>query len=859
MANDNKDWFYESEEFQNYFKGGSRSLLLRANLPHFTILAVSDAYLALVQKERDEVLGKDLFDVFPGSSSNPSERNSVFSSFQRAIENKKTDVLPVFPYEIYKKDSGKWETEYWTNSNEPIFGDGGEVAYLINTTTNITQKLHVNPALQNTGKLQVSLEREQELNEELASTVEELRAVNEELHDSQGRMFVLNNELEARVESRTREIKNSENRFRSLIEQIPAAINLFLTTDLVIDLPNDKMLELWGRTLGEVAGKPLAVAMPELEGQPFMQKLRDVISTGIAYSSTEEKAFIQRNSMLEECYFDIIYQPIVNEDGSITSCLQIAHEVTEEVVSRRKIQALNEELAAANEELAAINEELAAASEEQIETNKQLAEAIQQSEIQRERLNNFFMQVPAGICVLSGPELVYDLVNPGYQKLLPGRNLLGRPIFEALPELAGTSLQDVLLSVYRTGEPVTFRELLVPLSKYENEPLQDHYFAFTYAPRRDEKGETDGILVFCYEVTEQVNARKKVEQAEESLRIALISAGMGTWSVDLTNDLLTLSDRAKEIHGLEMQQSITLQESFEMIQPEFREVIKSAVTGAKEKNKSFSEEYLINPKNGSPEKWLRSTGVANYNADGKLTAVSGSILDITEQKEDEQRKNDFIGMVSHELKTPLTSLSGYLQMLRVKTGNDDAFTNNMLGKANKQIGKMTTMINGFLNVSRLESGKLQINKQRFDMAVLVKEMEEETFSLYNSHNIIFRPVEETYVDADRDKIGQVISNLISNAVKYSLPHTEINVACVAMNGMALVSIKDEGIGIKDEDKARLFDRYYRVNNGNPTSVSGFGIGLYLCAEIIQRHDGTIWVDSEVGKGSVFSFTLPVEK
>jgi len=167
------------------------------------------------------------------------------------------------------------------------------------------------------------------------------------------------------------------------------------------------------------------------------------------------------------------------------------------------------------------------------------------------------------------------------------------------------------------------------------------------------------------------------------------------------------------------------------------------------------------------------------------------------------------------------------------------------------------MINGFLNVSRLESGKLSINKQRFDMAELVKESEAEALPLYASHHVVFAPVEETFVEADRDKIGQVVNNLISNAVKYSKAGSTVNVACVTTNGRAVVSVKDEGFGIKKEEINRLFERYYRVENTNNSNIAGFGIGLYLSAEIIERHQGKIWAESELGKGSTFYFSLPI--
>jgi len=146
------------------------------------------------------------------------------------------------------------------------------------------------------------------------------------------------------------------------------------------------------------------------------------------------------------------------------------------------------------------------------------------------------------------------------------------------------------------------------------------------------------------------------------------------------------------------------------------------------------------------------------------------MADITEQKADDTRKNDFIGMVSHELKTPLTSLNAYLQLLQEKAvRSDEEFTNSALDRSVKQVRKMTTMINGFLNVSRLESGKIHIDRQHFDIAELAKEIMAETQAMITTHQFDVKPIAPAFVNADRDKIGQVISNLVSNAVKYSKP------------------------------------------------------------------------------------------
>ena len=243
---------------------------------------------------------------------------------------------------------------------------------------------------------------------------------------------------------------------------------------------------------------------------------------------------------------------------------------------------------------------------------------------------------------------------------------------------------------------------------------------------------------------------------------------------------------------------------------------------------------------------------------GRIIGLSKIARDITEQKQNELRKNDFIGMVSHELKTPLTSLNAIIQVLNSKfKHSSDNFISTALDKANSQVKKMTTMINGFLNVSRLESGKIQIDKQEFDIGDLITEAIEEARITISSHVINFPTCDAVFINADREKIGSVISNLLSNAVKYSPKGKLIEVQCHVNDIEVRVSVKDKGMGIKAEDIDKLFDRYYRVETSHTQHISGFGIGLYLSAEIVNRHNGKIWAESESGVGSTFYFSLPV--
>ncbi|MDB5061019.1 MAG: yycG 1, partial [Mucilaginibacter sp.] len=187
----------------------------------------------------------------------------------------------------------------------------------------------------------------------------------------------------------------------------------------------------------------------------------------------------------------------------------------------------------------------------------------------------------------------------------------------------------------------------------------------------------------------------------------------------------------------------------------------------------------------------------------------------------------------------------------------DTFALGALDKATIQVKKMGALINGFLNASSFEAGKNYLNKQSFETRPLMTEILGDLMLTTKSHNFILASGPPIVVNADRDKIGQVINNFLSNAVKYSPKGTNIEVSCNKIKGMLEVGIRDEGQGISVPDQEKLFNRYYRVQNVETQHISGFGLGLYLSAEIIHQHNGKVWVESEIGKGSTFYFSLPI--
>lgn len=470
------------------------------------------------------------------------------------------------------------------------------------------------------------------------------------------------------------------------------------------------------------------------------------------------------------------------------------------------------------------------------------------------RFRGFFEQAPLGMCVLKGPELITEYANDNILRIW-GKNrkeVIGIPLQKARPEFDTQQAHITRVKdIFKNKQPLTINELKL------SSPVSDGYFIALYEPLKNDKNEVTRILVIIKDITEQVNFKKELLKAKDILKIAMDASEMGSWNIDLAHKQVLLSERAQQIYELEHNR-LNIEEAKSMISPEDMEHLTRSIIRALHNRDAFNVEYqIILNGSGAKRKWIRTAGKAYYNEYGKAIYIAGAVLDITEHKQDEIRKNDFIGMVSHELKTPLTSLSAYVQLLKHKLKEtDDSLHHQILDKINVQLKKMSLMIDGFLNVSLLESGKILLNKTNFDLIELIKTITEETRMVSPSHFIQVIGSGELFVHADMEKIGNVVNNLIGNAAKYSKKESLIAINCEVKQDYVVVSVEDEGIGIRENDIPRLFDRFYRVESHDTKTIAGFGVGLYICAEIIARHDGEIWVESNLGKGSVFYFSLP---
>jgi signal transduction histidine kinase len=233
------------------------------------------------------------------------------------------------------------------------------------------------------------------------------------------------------------------------------------------------------------------------------------------------------------------------------------------------------------------------------------------------------------------------------------------------------------------------------------------------------------------------------------------------------------------------------------------------------------------------------------------------MYDITHQKNLEQQKEEFISIASHELKTPVTSIKTYVEIMHQQfLQQKDERSAALIQKLDAQVDRLTDLIKDLLDTSKISEGQLPLHLEEFDLNGLISERVEELQRLTQKHTIRFSTGTVLPVTADRERLGQVLTNLVSNAIKYSPEGGEIVITSEGIKNGVKVSVKDHGIGIPQDMLRKVFDRFFRIGNPQIFTYPGMGLGLYITAGIIQRHGGTIFADSTPGEGSLFTFTLP---
>ncbi len=529
-----------------------------------------------------------------------------------------------------------------------------------------------------------------------------------------------------------------------------------------------------------------------------------------------------------------------------------------------KLQSLYNELENSREELQSTHEEILA-------VNKQLFE-------RNEQLNNTRLYADGIINTIRDPLIILDqhlrvkrATSGFYQKFkLTEEEAEGNYIYEIknsqwdIPELRKL-LEDVLpakkaladIEIIQIFSGIGKRIMCVNAREIDNihgEKLILLALEDITDKRKVEEGLTE---------VERLLAENK-----ERLKFAVDSAGLGTWDYEPQIKQVVWDKRCREIFGLTGSDVFDMETFLQTINEDDRVRVKSSIRETLNDKDSgeFDLEFRTAPVN-SKIKWLKAKGRAYFNESGVAVRFIGTLLDITVQRLLDEatrdllnKKDEFVSIASHELKTPITSLKAVLQMIeKMVAGKDEMKKLHLfVQKGIKQVDKLTDLIKDLLEVTKIQAGKLELKKTHFKLDELLKDCCEDSQILSEKHHITTEGDKGVTVYADRNRLEQVIINLISNAIKYSPDADKVVINVAKTSDDIKVAVTDFGIGIPKETLPFLFDRFYRVDEVSQR-YSGLGLGLYISAEIVKRHHGEVGIASTAGKGSTFWFTIPAGK
>ncbi len=662
-----------------------------------------------------------------------------------------------------------------------------------------------------------------------------------------------------------REWKTSESSFRTLVEQAPVATCLFVGPELRIDIANESMIAMWGKT-AEVIGLPLHVAVPELRGQPFLDLLKNVYETGKAHSARGEMAMIRVGDVLQEFYFDYTYKPIYDTDWDIYGIMDMAVDVTE-----------------------------------QVRTTRQLRES-------EARFRSLILEAPFPTSVYRGRELIIEMANPEMITVWgKGNDVIGMPLHLALPELKTQPFLQILDDVYTSGKTYNTQESKVDLVM--GGTLQTFYFNFTYKPLFDSTGNVYAIFNMAVDVTSQVIARHKLQFAEYNLRLAIELAELGTWDLDLLTGEMILSPRLSEWLGISPGSRCTVENilstAIETERPNLR-LFFTRLTDAPQKGIS---EIIFTVASGNQDagRIIHSQARCLFNDDGKAYKVSGTSRDITTQKrtqhaleqqvqqrtEELQNVNEeltvtneelyeinqrltysneelaqYAYVASHDLQEPLRKIRMFSDILSKKQNLADD-NQELVIKINKSAQRMSLLIENLLEFSRLlKSEKLFMP---VDLNIVAAEVKSDFELMIVEKGAVITIGELPIVQGIGLQMNQLFYNLISNALKFSKPESTpvisitgqylTNAAArnyisvpVQTSGYHHIKITDNGIGIDSQYSDQIFEVFKRLHRKE--IYPGSGIGLALCRRIVTNHNGYIYLESVTGAGTVFHILLP---
>jgi signal transduction histidine kinase/CheY-like chemotaxis protein len=485
---------------------------------------------------------------------------------------------------------------------------------------------------------------------------------------------------------------------------------------------------------------------------------------------------------------------------------------------------------------------------------------------------------PAGICVFRGPDLRVELVNESYRRLVPhwGGDLQGKRLADLNPLPEHAPMPEVVRRVYDTGESLQVRDL-----KTEHAGQASYFDVHMMQLNGDAAGEDRGVLVVAWDTTSEVVARERAEEvarqseAERAwLQKVIDYMPEGVVIAGADGSLQQISRTAREMFD-SIPSSIfegAIQQRYNLTAPDGAPVPDDRlpiVRAIRDQETVIGEELTATRADGTTVDLLCNASPL-FDGEGNLVAGVLVFQDISPLKDVERLKDEFMSVASHELRTPLASVKATAQFLLRKAKEGDAYARQDLDRLSaivQQSSRMARLIEELLDVGRLQSGRIQIDHEPFDLSELVRESVESARYTYPQCTMEMRSDGPIEVVADRDRIGQVLTNLLDNAVKYSMGECRVEISLTGdpeagtsgapLRGTATIEVRDHGVGFDPDEAHRLFERFSRLGPLAHHS-RGMGLGLFISKQIVDAHGGTINAHSEgPNRGATMTVVLPM--
>jgi PAS domain S-box-containing protein len=614
----------------------------------------------------------------------------------------------------------------------------------------------------------------------------------------------------------------------------PFPINLWCGPSLTL-IYNDAYRTVLGSKHPEALGRPGPEVWAEI--WPSIESLFDWRGGSNTFADGARFEMDRADGSVGEAFFTYAVSPVREEDGRVVAFFNPAAEMTGRVLAEREA-----------------------------ERARALAERAEH------RLREVFAQAPAFLAVLRGDDHVFEFANDAYLSLVGRRDLVGRRVRDALPEVAEQGFIALLDDVHRTRKAFIGREIPILLHRAGGEEAEQVYVDFVYQPLTGADGAVEGIVAHGSEVTEAVKARRIIEASEERYRFLADAIPVQVWTASLDGTLDYVNHRAETYFGQPASRLAgTGWQSF--VHPEDLPRAGELWTHSLATGDPYQVEFRLQRADGV-YRWHLSRATVQRSVEGEMLRWFGTNTDIESAKQTEaalerltmeathanRAKSDFLAAMSHELRTPLNAIGGYAQLIELGVrGPVTPEQVEDLQKIQRSKDHLNTLVGGVLAFAKGGTGRIEIDTIDIDVGELLDSVLDMIGPqlVERSLGLQREPVAEGLaVRADLDKSRQILLNLVANALKFTPPGGTITVTAAGAPGHVAIAVRDTGIGVPEEKIEEIFQPFVQASRSIHSRDSGVGLGLAISRQLARAMEGDLTVVSAPDAGSTFTLTLP---